>query len=94
MSPNALTYSIRGDAPTMSPNEQTDIAHNLVLGTDGYTWKITTHPLREAFELKNVPKTGKSPKGGGGVRKKIKKSKISKFFIFFPNVNVDLKCFS
>ena len=47
MSPNALTYSIRGDAPTMSPNEQTDIAHNLVLGTDGYTWKMTTHPLTD-----------------------------------------------
>ena len=32
--------------------------------------------LREAFELKNVTKSGKSPPGGGGSEKNIKKSKI------------------
>ena len=53
--------------------------------------------VREASELKNVTKSGKSPK--------IKKSKILKLdFLkggggvwiirFFPNVNVDFKCFS
>ena len=32
--------------------------------------------LREAFQLKNVTKSGKSPQGGGGSAKNIKKSKI------------------
>ena len=32
--------------------------------------------IREASELKNVPKSGKSPKGGEGSAKKIKKSTI------------------
>ena len=59
--------------------------------------------LREASELKNVTKSGKSPIGGGGVRKKnqkVQNSKIGVFgllirggggyiFIFFPNVNID-----
>ena len=52
--------------------------------------------LREACELKNVPKSGKSPE--------IKKSTIQNvgflirggvghIFIFSPNVNADYKCF-
>ena len=32
--------------------------------------------LREAFKLKNVPKSGKSPKGGEGSAPEIKKSTI------------------
>ena len=32
--------------------------------------------LRGAFKLKNVPKYGKSPKGGEGLAQKIKKSKF------------------
>ena len=56
--------------------------------------------------LKKVSqKVEKVQKGGGGVRKKIKKSKIRKLdflirggggyiFIFFPYVNIDFKCFS
>ena len=61
--------------------------------------------IREASELKIVTKSGKSPIGGEGVSKKIKKSKIRNLdflirgggdyiFIFFPNVNLDFKCFS
>ena len=42
--------------------------------------------LREAFELKNVTKSGKSPQGLGGVSKKHQKVQNSKFglFSFFP----------
>ena len=38
--------------------------------------------LREAFVLKNVTKSGKSPQGGGGVRKKHQKVQNSKFGLF------------
>ena len=37
--------------------------------------------FREAFQLKNVPKSGKSPKGGG-VSKKHQKVQNSKFGLF------------
>ena len=37
-------------------------------------WKAKL--VREAFGLKNVTKSGKSPHGGGGSAKNIKKSKI------------------
>ena len=33
-------------------------------------------PLREAFELKNVTKSGKSPQGGGGQQKTSKSPKF------------------
>ena len=56
-------------------------------------------------QKKNVPKSGKSPKGGGGVSfedQKVHNSKCGLFdkrgrghiFIFVPNVNADYKCFS
>ena len=38
--------------------------------------------LREAIKLKNVTKSGKSPQGGGGVRKKHQKVQNSKFGLF------------
>ena len=38
--------------------------------------------VREAIELKNVTKSGKSPQGGGGVRKKHQKVQNSKFGLF------------
>ena len=38
--------------------------------------------LREAFELKNVTKSGKSPQGGWGVSKKHHKVQNSKFGLF------------
>ena len=61
--------------------------------------------VRGAIELKNVPKSGKSPKGGKGSAQEIKKSTIQDvdfltrgggrpYFNFFPNVNADFKCFS
>ena len=62
--------------------------------------------LREAFGLKNVTKSGKSPQGGGGVSKKHQKVQNLKFglfdkrggggpiFIFFPNLNVHFRHFS
>ena len=37
--------------------------------------------VREGSHLKNVTKSGKSPKGGEGSHPKIKKSKIKKFKI-------------
>ena len=40
-----------------------------------------TYNLREAIQLKNVTKSGKSPKGGG-VRKKHQKVQNSKFGLF------------
>ena len=56
--------------------------------------------LREAFQLKNVPKSGKSPQGGGSA-KNIKKSKIRNldflirgggrpYFHFFPKFKCSL----
>ena len=61
--------------------------------------------VREAFGLKNVTKSGKSPPEGGGSAKNIKKSKIRNLdfliraggghiFIFFPNSNAHLRYFS
>ena len=38
--------------------------------------------LREASELKNVTKSGKSPKGGGGVSTKNQKVRNLKFGLF------------
>ena len=64
---------------------------------------ITCKSCKGSMWIKNVTKSGKSPKGGGGQHQKIKKSKIRNldflirgrlYFHFFPNVNVDLKCFS
>ena len=51
--------------------------------------------LREASELKYVPKSGKSSKGGAGIGAPKSKSKgeESSGFRFFSNVNVDFKCF-
>ena len=61
--------------------------------------------IRGAIKLKKAPKYGKSPKGrGGGVSTKNQKDQNLKFglfdesgggyiFIFFPNVNVNFKCF-
>ena len=54
--------------------------------------------VREASELQNVTKSGKSPKGGEGSALRIKKSTIQNvdllirgggrpYFDFFPNVN-------
>ena len=56
--------------------------------------------LRGESQIENVTKSGKSPKGGGGVSEKSKKSKNLnldflireggvRIFKFFPNVNVD-----
>ena len=54
--------------------------------------------VREAFELKNVTKSGKSPQGGGSA-KNIKKSKIRNldflirgrpYFHFFPKFKCSL----
>ena len=55
--------------------------------------------LRGPIKIKNVPKSGKSPKGGGGVSEKNQKVQNLKFglfdkrgvqiFKFFPNVNED-----
>ena len=61
--------------------------------------------IRGESQMKNVTKSGKSPKGGGGVsdrNQKVHNSKCGLFykrggghiFIFFPNVNVEFKCFS
>ena len=62
--------------------------------------------LRGAIKKKNVPKSGKSPKGGGGVSagdQKVHNSKCGLFdkrgggghiFIFFPNVNAHFRYFS
>ena len=55
--------------------------------------------------LKNITKSGKSPPGGGGSAKNIKKSKIQNLdfmirgggghiFTFFPNENANLMYFS
>ena len=61
--------------------------------------------IRGAIKLKHVPKYGKSPKGGEeGSAQKNQKDQNLKFglfdesgggyiFIFFPNVNVNFKCF-
>ena len=54
-------------------------------------------PQREAFKLKDVPKSGKSPKGGEGSAPEIKKSTIQNvdflirgggetIFSFFPQM--------
>ena len=55
--------------------------------------------LRGESHIKNVPKSGKSPKGGEGVgpgNQKVHNSKCGLFdiFIFFPNVNAHFKHFS
>ena len=60
--------------------------------------------VREASKLKNVTKSGISPKGGGVSTKhqKVQNSKVGLFdkrgggyiFFFSPNVNIDFKCFS
>ena len=54
-----------------------------------YTFKLakgfldcSVNQLREASELKNVTKSGKSPKGGGWVRTKNQKVQNSKFGLF------------
>ena len=52
--------------------------------------------VREASELENVTKSGKSPIGGEGSEKnqKVQNSKFGLFSFYFSNVNVDFKCFS
>ena len=55
--------------------------------------------VREAIELKNVPNSGKSPKGGGD-QLQIKKCGLfderagGNILIFLPNVNAHFKYFS
>ena len=63
------------------------------------------HHFKGSHKKKNVPKSGKSPKGGGGVSagdQKVHNSKCGlfdkrgggKIFSVFPNLDVDFKCFS
>ena len=63
-----------------------------------------TKKLREACKLKNVPKSGKIPRGGGVSTRnqKVHNSKCglfdkrgeAKFSFFPPNVGAEFKCFS
>ena len=65
----------------------------------GEIWR--NYRNEEACKLENVPKSGKSPKGGEGSAPEIKKSTIQNvdflirreghIFIFFPNVNEHFK---
>ena len=60
--------------------------------------------IREASELKNVTKSGKSPPGGGVSKKHQKVQNLEfglfdkrgggKILIFFPNSNVNFRYFS
>ena len=56
--------------------------------------------LRDVSKLKNVPKSGKSPKGGQGSAPEIKQSTIQNvdfwirgghIFIIFPNASIEQK---
>ena len=53
---------------------------NLHPNVNGLKQKRSEIGLRGAIKIKNVPKSGKSPKGGGG-----------HIFIFFPNVNAHFR---
>ena len=64
---------------------------------------VSYESVREESQNKNVTKSGKSPKGGGGSVPKIKKYKIQnldflirgvRIFRGFPHVNLDFKCLS
>ena len=82
-----------------------DLSRNFKAGIREYLSISSILLVREASKLKNVTKSGISPKGGGGVstkHQKVQNSKVGLFdkrggrlyFLFFPNVNVDFKCFS